>query len=244
MSKNTMSANIDKAGENYWTEVWERTTLPPPIDLDSKSVNAYPDRVLHNLFKKIFSTRDTKGKKLLEIGCGNSILLPYLAKEFGFEVYGIDYCEDAFNPDKNLLGNFDFVCSFGVVEHFQDTSNTLKSFSEFLKPGGILITSIPNMKGATGLLHKLLNKPVYDIHVPLDKDDLRIEINEYFLAISFAITLEGIDGKKIPMYILKKLFVKFLRYCSKVIWIFENWFGTLPAGRLLSGGVMTSARKL
>ena len=48
-----MSANIDKAGENYWTEVWERTTLPPPIDLDSKSVNAYPDRVLHNLFKKI-----------------------------------------------------------------------------------------------------------------------------------------------------------------------------------------------
>lgn len=275
MSKNTMSANLDKAGENYWSEVWERTTLPPPIKLDSNSVNAYPDKVLHNLFKKIFSTKETKGKKLLEIGCGNSVLLPYLAKEFGFEVYGIDYskkgclqseqilkrdgirgtiyCEDAFNPEKSLLSSFDYVCSFGVAEHFQDTTSTLKSFSEFLKPGGILITSIPNMKGITGFLHKWLNKPVYDIHVPLDKNDLKIalekanlkpEVNEYFLAISFAITLEGIDGKKIPLYIFKKLFVKLLRYSSKIIWIFENRFGTLPAGRLLSGGVMTSARKL
>ena len=49
-----MSANIDKSVENYWTEVWERTTLPHPIDWNSKSVNAYTYRVLHKLFKKIY----------------------------------------------------------------------------------------------------------------------------------------------------------------------------------------------
>ncbi len=275
MSNNSMSANLDKAGENYWSEVWERTTLPPAINIHSNSINAYPEKVLHNLFKKIFLNSETKGKKLLEIGCGNSVLLPYLAKEFGFDVYGIDYskkgcaqseqilkrenvkgiiyCEDAFNPEKSLLGSFDVVCSFGVAEHFQDTSSTLKSFSEFLKPDGILITSIPNMKGATGLLHKWLNRPVYDIHVPLDKNDLKIalekaqlkpEVNEYFLALSFAITLEGIDGKKIPFYLIKKIFVKLLRYISKIIWILENRFGTLPAGRFFSGAIMTSARKI
>ena len=274
MSKSTLEVNQDKAGENYWSDVWDRTTLPSPINLKSNSVNTYPDRLLNQLFKKAFSTIDTKGKKLLEIGCGNSVLLPYLAKEFGFEVYGIDYskkgclqselilkrdgingtiiCEDAFNPSTNLLNSFDVVCSFGVAEHFQNTGNTLESFARFLKQDGLLITTIPNMKGMTGSLHKLLNRPVYDIHVPLDKKDmhkaiedanLSEEVNEYFLAFSFAITLEGIDGKPIPYYILKKIFVKFLRYSSKLIWILENIFMTIPAGKRFSGAIFTSARK-
>ncbi len=274
MSENILSTNADKAGENYWSEVWERTSLPEPIDVRSKSLNSYPERILDRLFREIFSGIETKGKKLLEIGCGNSVLLPYLAKEFGFEIYGIDYsekgckqselilqrdgikgkimCEDAFHPSKELLNTFDVVCSFGVAEHFIDTAGTLKCFSNFLKPGGLLVTSIPNMKSATGLLHKWLNRPVYDIHVPLDKNDLKSAIenagltpvlNKYFLAVSFAITLDGIDGKKIPYYIWKKLFVKLLRYSSKVIWILEMTFGTLPAGRFLSGGIITAARK-
>jgi len=269
-----MNRNPDKAGENYWSEVWKRTALPAPINFKSNSVNAYPDKVFHNLFKKIFRDQNTRGKKLLEIGCGNSVILPYLAKEFGFEIYGLDYSEqgcrqselilkrdgvqgkiyhgDAFNPDPGLIATFDVVCSFGVVEHFPDTSGTIRSFAQFLKPGGLLITSVPNMKGVTGLLHKWLNRPVYDIHVPLDKNDLQKSIteaglspliNEYFLAISFAITLDGIDGKKIPLYTLKKIFIKLLRYGSKVIWLFESIFGTIPAGKFLSGGIMTSAKK-
>jgi len=274
MSENNLSSNIDKAGENYWSDLWERTSLPESINIHSKSLNSYPDRILDKIFRKIFQGIDTRGKKLLEIGCGNSVLLPYLAKEFGFEIYGIDYskkgckqselilereglkgviiCEDAFNPKKDLLNTFDVVCSFGVAEHFLDTAGTLKSFSNFLKPGAILVTSIPNMKGATGLLHKWLNRPVYEIHVPLDKEDLTNAIikaelkpilSEYFLAISFAITLDGIDGKRIPNFFIKKVFVKFLRYSSKLIWVLENLFGTLPPGRFLSGGVITSAKK-
>ncbi len=274
MSDKVESSNIDKAGENYWSEVWERTSLPEPINISSHSLNSYPYRVLDKMFRKIFKDIDTKGKKLLEIGCGNSVLLPYLAREFGFEIYGLDYsekgcaqsrlilerdnipgviiCEDAFNPNEDLLNKFDIVCSFGVVEHFLDTAGTLRSFSSFLKPGGILVTSIPNMKGATGILHKYLNKQVYDIHVPLSKEDLnnalinaglKPKVSEYFLAISFAITLEGIDGKTIPYFTFKKIFVKFLRYFSKLIWFFENIFGTLSPGSFLSGGVISSAKK-
>ncbi len=28
MSENNLSSNIDKAGENYWSDLWERTSLP------------------------------------------------------------------------------------------------------------------------------------------------------------------------------------------------------------------------
>jgi cyclopropane fatty-acyl-phospholipid synthase-like methyltransferase len=129
MSENILSSNVDKAGENYWSEVWERSTLPDPLDIDSKSLNSYPYRILDKLFRDIFKDIDTKGKKLLEIGCGNSVLLPYLAKEFGFEIYGIDYSKKGCKQSELIL----------------------------------------------------------------ERDD------EYFLALSFAITLEGIDGKTIPL---------------------------------------------
>ncbi len=264
----------DKAGEEYWTQFWKNFELPTPMNIHSSNVNEYPNRLLHRLFKKSFTGITTNGKKLLEIGCGNSVFLTYFKKEFSFEVYGLDYSEfgckqtekiferdgiegkiilgDAFNPPNDLIGQFDIVCSFGVVEHFEDTAGTMEAFAKFLKPGGILISSIPNMKGATGLLHKWLNRPVYDVHVPLDKHDMQVAIeragllplvNEYFLALSFAITLEGRDGKKIPNYALKKFFVKTIRYTSKLVWIVENITHPLPAGKYLSGGVFTAAKK-
>ena len=271
----TIEIKADKAGEEYWTQFWKNFTLPPPINIHSSNVNEYPNRILHRLFKKAFNGMDTSGKKILEIGCGNSVFLTYFKKEFEFEIYGLDYSEfgcrqtekilerdnitgtvilaDAFKPPIDYIEKFDVVCSFGVVEHFEDTASTLKAFSKFLKPGGILISTLPNFKGATGTLHKYLNKPVYDVHVPLGTTEmknailhagLKEEINEYFLALSFAITLEGIDGKPIPFYRLKKFFIKSIRYASKLVWIVENLFGTIPAGKRLSGGIFTSARKI
>lgn len=264
----------DKAGEEYWTKFWQNFPLPEPIVVSGHSVNNYPYRILHKLFQKAFKGMNTGGMKILEIGCGNSVFLSYFQKEFGFDVYGLDYSElgcrqtekiferdhitgkvflaDAFSPPSDLLNAFDVVCSFGVVEHFTDTAGTLESFSKFVKPGGLLITSVPNFKGATGTLHKLLNKPVYDIHVPLDKEDLvkasdkanlKVEVAEYFLAVSFAITLEGHEGRKVPYATLKKVFVKSIRYASKILWIFEDIFGTIPPGKRLSGGVFLSCRK-
>lgn len=271
----TTELKADKAGEEYWTQFWKNFNLPPPINIHSSNVNEYPNRLLHRLFQKSFKGLDTSGKKILEIGCGNSVFLTYFKREFNFDIYGLDYSEfgckqtekiferdkvngtvilaDAFKPPVDFLGKFDVVCSFGVVEHFEDTATTLKAFAKFLKPGGILISTLPNFKGATGTLHKILNKPVYDVHVPLGINEMHIaiskaglkeEVNEYFLALSFAITLEGIDGKPIPNYKLKKFFVKTIRYTSKLIWILEDLFGTLPAGKRFSGGVFTSARKI
>lgn len=271
---NTNSASIDKAGKEYWVQYWKNLKLPDPIDIHSRNVNNFPNRILHSLFRKSFNGIETKGLKLLEIGCGNSVFLSYLNKEFGFDVYGIDYTElgceqarkiltrdgvkgeiilaDAFHPSPDLLEKFDVVCSFGVVEHFTNTADTLSSFAKFLKPGGLLITTLPNMKGATGTLHKWLNRPVYDAHIPLNTEDMQSAIqraglkqivNEYFLALSFAITLDGADGNKIPNYRLKKLFVKTIRYASKIIWLLEDRIRPIKPGPMLSGGVFTAAFK-
>src|SRR5579863_9871167 len=119
--------------EAYWSEFWQS-------DRDKQNlINPASDeyRDFHEFFRTAFA--DHKGR-LLEIGCGGSRWLPYFARQFGFEVWGIDYsstgCQkasailastrvpgtvlerDAFAPNEDLLEEFDVVVSLGLVEHF------------------------------------------------------------------------------------------------------------------------------
>ena len=263
----------DKAGEEYWSKVWSGMQLAPPVNVHDRNINNYPYRILHPFYKRVFSGLNTSSMHLLEVGCGNSSYMTYLGKEFGFAVSGLDYSEigceqtrqilkrdgvdgtvilgDAFNPPSELLGHFDVVCSYGVVEHFEDTSETLKAFSLFLKPGGILITSVPNMAGVTGYLQKVMNRPVYDIHVPMDKEfldaaiakaGLKLVESKYFLSVSFAVELGPKEGK-LPFYWPKKIFLKAIRYGSKLIWLLESFLGSFPERRLWSGGIISAAKR-
>ncbi len=189
-----MSKIEDKAGKKYWNELWDEHKVPMPFDPSIITHHNYRHRCRHNLFQKVFSDINTKGKKLIEIGGGGSIWLPYFAKEFGFNISSIDYseagcqrllrilekadvkgeviCGDAFAPPEKMYGIYDAVISFGVVEHFDDTKTVFKEFSKYLKPGGLLITLIPHTKGLPGILRRIINKDNHAIHVPLNVRDL------------------------------------------------------------------------
>ena len=77
-----------------------------------------------------------------------------------------------FKPLKSIKNKYDYIISFGVVEHFENTAKCLRSCAEFLKPGGTLITLIPNMPSLVGKIQKIIDKKVYDVHVPLTKKEL------------------------------------------------------------------------
>jgi 2-polyprenyl-3-methyl-5-hydroxy-6-metoxy-1,4-benzoquinol methylase len=135
-----------------------------------------------------------KPVRLLEMGCGNSLWLPFFAKTWNYQVNGIDYSEDGcqlaqanlaavgcrgdiFCTDFTNLGpdfqdKFEIVISLGVVEHFENTSDIVGYFVRCLKPGGMIITIVPNMVCMMGNLQKLVSKRVYQVHVPLDLDAL------------------------------------------------------------------------
>jgi SAM-dependent methyltransferase len=95
-----------------------------------------------------------------------------------------------------LLKAFDVVVSFGVLEHFKDTTACISAFSKFLKPGGLLITNIPNLCGLNGLIQKMINRPIFDIHVPLNRNalmqahrinGLRVISCDYFLFVNLGV---------------------------------------------------------
>ena len=185
----------DKAGKDYWSNLWEKETLPLSINPLGKGLNNFVSQNFSEYFKGCFKGMNTESASLLEIGCARSVWLPYFAREFGFHVSGLDYSEtgckltrlilkrnnvegkiyhcDLFNPPHEVLESFDVVISFGVVEHFDDTKACIKACSRFLVPSGIMITSIPNMVGLNGRIQKLCDRTVYDIHYPIDRETLK-----------------------------------------------------------------------
>lgn len=263
---------MDKAGEKYWSNIWENNPLPNSLTFKKHSINSYLNIRFDECFEEIFSTIETKNAKLLEIGCGNSVWLPYFNQRFGFEVNGLDYspqgcdsskkileregivggiyCEDFFNPSKELLGKYDVVVSLGVAEHFTDTTEAIKAFSKFLKPGGILVTEIPNLSSSLGFLQKTFNKEVYDIHVPLDKEELKkahenaglsVFLSRYVVGISLQVNLDE-KNKPIKYKKLKRLIVYSLSLIVKIIWIIEYTIGWLPGNKCFSPIIFVAAK--
>lgn len=116
------------------------------------------------------------GKTVLDIGCGEGYGSHYLAG-FAKEVVGIDYDKAIIDYAKNkyqinnlifytidikelnsIKNKFDIVCSFQVIEHFQDIEIFLENIKLLLNPDGIFICSTPNKLDASPKSDKPLNK--------------------------------------------------------------------------------------
>lgn len=267
--------NKIKADLSYWDAVWEnKVKIPEPINTSDKSLSNYVNCLIHDNFKKIFSTIKTNGLKLLEVGSANSQWLPYFAREYDFKVTGLDYsttgCKraeiilknagvqgviiniDFFNPSPALLDEFDVVFSFGVVEHFSNTTECIKALKSFLKKDGILITIIPNMVGLIGFIQKMINRPVYNIHVPIrpvdlleahEKTGMKVIECKYFLSTNFGINnLIGIDKRSVS-YKIKKILLGVLSSISRIVWFWEMRFGELRTSSTFSPYINCIAKR-
>ena len=175
-----------KQGAGYYTEearqLAERPLLPDP--------NSVRDRRIAALFRTHGGL--TTSSRVLEIGCGRSAWLPYLARTFGCQVTGIDIeeyaadlaaanlagagtrgqilCRDAFDlePRDPLRGRFDLVYSMGVMEHFDDVVDRLAILRGYLRPGGRILTTVPNLQGVNWVLQRLGDQKTLRAHVVYD----------------------------------------------------------------------------
>jgi 2-polyprenyl-3-methyl-5-hydroxy-6-metoxy-1,4-benzoquinol methylase len=265
---------VDKAGKQYWNDSWAISSLPRAVDPRRRQLDNWVNRRFDRLFQRLFANVETEGLRLLEIGCAKSAWLPYFAKEFGFRVSGLDYsprgcemaravldangiepdivCADLFSPPDSMMGQFDVVVSFGVVEHFDDTASCLAAVSRFLKPGGMVITNIPNMVGSVGSVQKALNRPVFDIHQLIDPARLRdaheragltVLECEHFLFTSFGVSnLAGISIRTITG-LSKKILLGILARLSMCVWLIEDMTGDLPPNEVTSPYINCIARK-
>lgn len=236
--------------------------------VDINDFRHYPHRLLIETIERFIGGKES----VIEIGAGDSEILIDIARRFNpKKVYGLDYletactrlseksrqagvnvqtvCADMFSPPKDMVNSFDFVMSYGVVEHFHDLAEVLRAIGNFVTDDGLVFTLIPNNKKTIyGWLMKKWNIDVYNAHVLYDLDDLKqahkkagldvvwadylVSSNFGMLSWCFKDTQEGLN-----FWIYKQL-----TRASKLFWFFESKLGAIKPTKYFAPYIVCVSR--
>lgn len=168
-----MSTNLTEPA--YWDNFWKS-----PFGTSASWLSHY-----YWLLSRRLTTYSRPGARAIELGCGGSVWLPTLARK-GVESWGIDYSDIGVARTKEVLAHwradatvvrgdvfdaavlpaahFDLVYSMGLLEHFTDNRPYVDRLWDLAKPGGYVLTTVPNLGGHWGTLQKALDQRVFDMH--------------------------------------------------------------------------------
>ena len=132
----------------------------------------------------LFPFHLTKGKKVLEIGCGSGNDAVRFVKS-GAKYTGIDLTHRAMETTKLKIGNkgitkqmnaefidfpdnhFDVVYSFGVIHHTINPNNVINEMHRVLKPDGLIFIMVYNKMSFRYLVEiQILRRIAWFLHHP------------------------------------------------------------------------------
>ncbi len=129
------------------------------------------------------------GATVVEIGSAPGEHLVKLKETFGLIPFGIEYSDEGVEVNRALFAargldpqnvlaldffseecltahreRFDVVVSRGFVEHFEEPAAVVNRHLELLKPGGLLVVTIPNLRGVNHGLTRLFHPELLPMH--------------------------------------------------------------------------------
>ncbi len=162
--------------------------MPKPIKKDYVEVvynekdrpfTRYPNQLSRYLFQKY---EMVPGQKIVDVGCGRGEFLNGFI-QCGLHGYGVDQsivantiCPDGEITQSDLLheslpypdSTFDVVYSKSVLEHFYYPENLVQEFYRVVKPGGLIITMVPDWEAVYKTFYE-----DYTHRTPFTLDSLR-----------------------------------------------------------------------
>jgi len=181
-----------------------------------------------------------KGQTVLEIGCATGTIMRAFAYRLGCIPYGVDFSEpgvhltrenfqrwgyapenvvhaDLFDVEyqKSVAGMFDIVFSGGFVEHFTDLSAVVEAHLAPLRPGGLLVVTIPNFRGLNHVIAGLTPArdllPLHNLEI-MNLKTFRQGFNSPHLQVLSCAYIGGFDfgiadtgGQTVPLKALRIL---------------------------------------
>lgn len=161
-----------------------------------------------------------KGTKVLDVGTGTGILIPFLAQRVGQqgEITAIDVsdkmleiaqrkytydnvcfvCEDVLKADF-ADEYFDFIVCYSVFPHFDNKQTAIKIISKYLKKGGKFIICHSQSREEINNLHRNASEAVAEDNLP------GIDIIERYFNNLGLETITKIDNDEIFVIIAEKL---------------------------------------
>jgi 2-polyprenyl-3-methyl-5-hydroxy-6-metoxy-1,4-benzoquinol methylase len=147
----------------FWKKYWTQYSFQQTKDV---------------FFRNLITDLPKQGR-LLEIGGFPGGFAAYFYRNYGYDVAFLDYFIDPSIVNKVEIINeiplgtikyinedlfktkiheeYDVVCSFGFLEHFEDTSSILIKHLQFLKNNGVLLVTIPNFRGINGWIQRIFH---------------------------------------------------------------------------------------
>lgn len=241
--------------KEYWENNWKASDIQNLANL--KWLRSYLYRRIDDILKS--RLKSSPKRTFLEVGCGSGRWLVYFNRVFGYKVYGIDYSKNVCEFAKKVVEfagvkadiqckdlfffldedvQFDVVFSDGFLEHFEKPIEVIGAMNRLLKPGGILITTIPNLTGLHKLIIKLLGKSkrIFRHHRAISLQELR--------SIYYGFGYENISGICIGSIIPKVVVIPaVLRKFMVAILITFSYIGLFFEGRRVSSTYIVIGNK-
>jgi SAM-dependent methyltransferase len=169
-------AHTDSA---FWDDYWERLSLPVEV---ARPTTAHESAILDVLDQFLPADRTAT---VAEVGGAPGAYLAYLHRTRRYRVASIDYSPvgcartvenfrllnvagdvyqaDIFD-DTSGLPTFDAVFSLGLIEHFSDLRLVVERHIRLVRPGGVLVLGVPNLRGLHGWFLRHLAPTLYGAH--------------------------------------------------------------------------------
>jgi 2-polyprenyl-3-methyl-5-hydroxy-6-metoxy-1,4-benzoquinol methylase len=173
-----------KAGDADWYASstiysYRRLWLP---SVDPRGILSWPIYWNFREALSILRTVPLESKpRLLDVGCGEGQFL-YLARQLGFEVAGLDFNSLSLEAARSAFGItslyqdslehfaashrgelYDVITMFEVLEHTANPFETIVNVSSLLKPGGILLMSVPGYRRWPPLFDRETDNPPHHL---------------------------------------------------------------------------------